>query len=102
MRLAFILPRYGPEVMGGAETLARGVVERLAQRGHHLEVWTTCVQNIYTWANAYPAGVTQGEAVTLRRFPVEVQRRHDLLTEPLSLENQYLWADNLPYSPELN
>lgn len=101
MRLAYVLPRYGPEVPGGAETLAREVIKQMTQRGHHVEVWTTCIRNIYTWANEYPAGVVQSDGIIVRRFPVEIAQSHDILAEPLSRENQYHWVDSLPHSPEL-
>jgi glycosyltransferase involved in cell wall biosynthesis len=101
MRLAWIVPRYGPQIMGGAETQARAIVEHLARRHHHLEVWTTCAQSAYTWANDLPAGVGQHHGVTVRRFPVQVKQPVNLWVEPLTLPNQYLWVNGLAHSPQL-
>lgn len=42
----------------------------LAERGHEIEVLTTCARDHYTWANHYPAGIEHDGAVTVRRFPV--------------------------------
>ena len=56
MQLAFIIPRYGPNILGGAESLARGFAERLTQQGWRIEVWTTCAHDYHTWQNVYPAG----------------------------------------------
>jgi glycosyltransferase involved in cell wall biosynthesis len=101
MRLVYVLPRYGPQVFGGAEMLAKEAIKHLIQRGHYVEVWTTCVQNLYTWANERPAGVECDGAVKVCRFPVQKRRQYHLFSEPLSLENQYRWVDSLPHSPEL-
>jgi glycosyltransferase involved in cell wall biosynthesis len=101
MRIAYVLPRYGPRVLGGAETHGRAVIEQLVQRGHEVEVWTTCVQNLYTWTNEYLAGVERLNGVVVHRFPVELNNSFNLLAEPLSHENQYRWVDNLPHSPQL-
>ena len=55
-RIAFVPPRYGDDVVGGAETVLRQAAERLAARGWEVEILTTCVRDHYTWANAYPPG----------------------------------------------
>ena len=33
MRVAIVVPRYGTDVIGGAETLARGFAQAAARRG---------------------------------------------------------------------
>jgi glycosyltransferase involved in cell wall biosynthesis len=69
-RIAFVPPRYGDDVVGGAETVLRQAAERLAGRGWEVEILTTCVRDHYTWANAYPAGSSRDGDLTIRRFPV--------------------------------
>ena len=101
MRLAYVVPRYGPQILGGAETLARTTVEHLVQCGHYVEVWTTCAQNPYTQVNEYPAGVEQHNGITVRRFPAQIHRRFNPWVEPFTRENQYLWVDSLLHSPQL-
>ena len=59
-RLAFVPPRYGPDVVGGAELVLRQIASGLADRGWTVDVLTTCARDHYTWANEYPAGVTHG------------------------------------------
>jgi glycosyltransferase involved in cell wall biosynthesis len=99
MRLAYIVPRYGPEVLGGAETLAREVIKQLAHRGHHVEVWTTCARN--TWANEYSIGVEQVDRITVRRFLVQPSRPYNLLAGPLTRERQHEWVNHQAHSPQL-
>lgn len=67
MKLAFVVHRYGPEVLGGAEHLCRLVAERLAAQ-HEVDVLTTCARDSVTWENAYPEGSDRIRGVTVRRF----------------------------------
>jgi glycosyltransferase involved in cell wall biosynthesis len=69
-RIAFVPPRYGDDVVGGAETVLRQAAERLAARGWEVDVLTTCARDHYTWANAYQAGSERDGALTVFRFPV--------------------------------
>jgi glycosyltransferase involved in cell wall biosynthesis len=98
-RLAFVVPRYGAEIVGGAETLARGFAERLADR-FEVEVLTTCARDHHTWQNVLPSGAETQGGVTVRRFAVstrdvgrflEVQQR---MSEgfPLELDEELAWA----------
>lgn len=73
-RLAFVVQRYGREVLGGAEEHCRQVVERLAGR-FAVEVFTTCARDYLTWRNAYPAGAELIGGVSVQRFPVARPRR---------------------------
>src|SRR4029078_6937434 len=66
--IAFVPPRYGDDVVGGAETVLRQAAERLAGRGWEVEILTTCARDHYSWANAYPAGSSRdGDLATHRR-----------------------------------
>lgn len=67
-RLAFVTPRYGPGVVGGAEAAMREAAIGLAGRGHRVDVLTTCATDHYTWANELPAGDTRDGVLTVRRF----------------------------------
>jgi glycosyltransferase involved in cell wall biosynthesis len=69
-RLALVPPRYGPDVIGGAELVLREMAHGLAARGWEVEVLTTCARDHHTWANHYPAGTSHDGDVTIRRFPV--------------------------------
>ncbi len=67
MKVAFVIQRYGAEVLGGSEHLCRLVADRLAAL-HEVEVLTTCARDYVTWANEYPEGSDRIRGVTVRRF----------------------------------
>lgn len=72
-RIAVVVQRYGEEVLGGAERVARMVSEHLA-RSHHVEVLTTCAASYRDWANSYPPGTEVLNGVLVTRFPVTRRR----------------------------
>jgi len=78
VKLAFVTPRYGTEVIGGAETAARMLAERLCRRpGWEVEVLTSCALDHLTWENTEPAGTSVINGVTVRRFPTASPRTLD-------------------------
>ncbi len=75
MKLVFVTPRYGEGVIGGAETAARMLAERLCQRpGWEVEVLTSCALDHLTWENTEPAGTAMVNGVTVSRFATSSQR----------------------------
>lgn len=72
-RLAFVVQRYGAEITGGSETLARALAERLAGT-HAVTVLTTCARDYVTWRNELPAGRGTENAVEVLRFPTTEER----------------------------
>ncbi len=97
--VGFVVPRYGAEIVGGAETLARGFAERLPRDRFRVEVLTTCARSHHTWENELPAGETEEGGVTVRRFEVS-PRRIDRFLEvqqrmsdgfPLRLDEEIDW-----------
>jgi glycosyltransferase involved in cell wall biosynthesis len=99
MRVAIVVPRYGPEVLGGAESQARGFAEEAVGQDWDIEVWTTCAESHYTWENVYPKGRQIQEGVVIHRFPVTQSNsaRHSELEVRLSRQgfmprpDQYDW-----------
>jgi glycosyltransferase involved in cell wall biosynthesis len=109
VRLGFVVPRYGPEIVGGAETLARGFAQRLAEDRYEVDVLTTCARDHHTWRNVLPSGPARDGRVNVRRFPVSprnVERFLALqqrLSEgfPLSVDEELEWASSSVNSEEL-
>jgi glycosyltransferase involved in cell wall biosynthesis len=100
IRAGFVVPRYGGEIVGGAETLARGFAQHLPADRFDVEVLTTCARDHHTWRDELPPGVYHDGSVTVRRFPVSprdvgrflaVQQR---MSEgfPLMLEEELAWV----------
>jgi hypothetical protein len=73
MRIALVVQRYGREVVGGSETLARQYGGMLAEHCD-VEVLTTCALDHVTWDNYFPEGVTTDSGVTVRRFRTDFLR----------------------------
>lgn len=81
-RLAVIAPRYGPQVLGGAESGIRSWAEQLAARGYAVEALTTTTLDVADWGDALLPGVEQLNGVTVRRFataPVDAAVFHAML-----------------------
>ncbi len=68
MRVAYLVPRYGVEVIGGAEHAARRLAENLIDAGWTVDVYTTTALDAATWGHAYPEGPTSVNGVTVHRF----------------------------------
>ena len=72
-KILFVCQRYGTEVNGGAETECREYAERLCAY-YDVEVLTTCALDHVTWSNYFPAGVSELNGVTVRRYPTDCKR----------------------------
>jgi glycosyltransferase involved in cell wall biosynthesis len=108
VRILVVVQRYGTEVVGGSESHARVVAERLA-RAHDVEVATTTALDHWTWGGHYATGATRLNGVTVHRFAVVGGRdgrykeiEHRVLFEEHALEDEYRWLRAQgPHAPEL-
>jgi glycosyltransferase involved in cell wall biosynthesis len=85
--VAFVIQRYGPQITGGSESLARAVAERLLD-DYRVTVLTSCAVDYVTWRNVLPEGTEDVNGVEVRRFPSVSERDLDAfnaLAEPLYL-----------------
>jgi glycosyltransferase involved in cell wall biosynthesis len=107
--VAFVVQRYGPDITGGSEALARAVAERLCST-HRITVFTSCARDYVTWRNELPPGREEREGVVVRRFPVEEERDLDafnafsetLYDQPHTAEDELTWLRRQgPYVPQL-
>jgi glycosyltransferase involved in cell wall biosynthesis len=74
-RVAIVTPWFGESPGGGAERQARELAARLSARGHVVEVLTTCSRSSSgDWsASQHAPGVEIEDAITVRRFAVDVR-----------------------------
>lgn len=107
--VAFVVQRYGAEVTGGSESLARAVAERLSS-SYAITVYTTCARDYVTWGNELPAGESELAGVRVRRFPVTEERdldafnvySEDLYRRPRTHEEEIEWLRRQgPVAPSL-
>jgi glycosyltransferase involved in cell wall biosynthesis len=87
-RIAIVVQRYGADLVGGSETLAREYAERLTGRGFEVVVYTSTARDYVTWRSESAAGETVERGITVRRF-VPVRERDlaafNALAEPMYL-----------------
>lgn len=78
MRIDYVVPRYGRDVVGGAEAAVRMYAERLvSELGWEVGVLTTCARDSRTWTNEFPPGQTVEAGVRVDRFLSESGRHKD-------------------------
>jgi len=105
--VAFVIPRYGPSVVGGAETLCRMLAEDLVRSGTAVDVLTTCATDHFTWANSLPEGDEWINGVRVRRFPVGPRDAHRFAGLHAAIDfgaslpygEQVEWLGNSVWSP---
>ncbi|MBK5254638.1 MAG: glycosyltransferase family 4 protein, partial [Vicinamibacteria bacterium] len=85
--IAIVVQRYGIDLVGGSETLAREYAERLTGRDFEVTVFTTTARDYVTWRSEYPAGESVERGVRIRRFIPE--RERDLLAFNALVEPMY-------------
>lgn len=110
IRVGVVVQRYGREIVGGAETLARDVAERLNASGCDVTVFTTTASDYITWRNEFPAGESILRGVRILRFLVERERdihrfnrySEEFFSQPSENRDEMRWIrEQGPDSPAL-
>lgn len=112
MRVGFVTPRYGPHVIGGAESAARQFAEHLVRKvGWEVEAFTTCALDHLTWANELPEGDGELNGVSVHRFRsvsgrdrkfFDLDGRLRVAPQHASMQQSEEWVDlNGPVVPAL-
>ena len=111
VRVDVVVPRYGREVVGGAEMAMRMLAERMvSERQWDVTVLTTCARDSHTWANEFAPGTTVENGVVVQRFASLSGRHPDfsplstkvLHGKPPTMEAQRQWVDMQgPVCPEV-
>lgn len=71
LRVGVIVPRFGKNAPGGAETHAEGLARAFLAGGHAAEIITTRTDSMLMWNNNLAEGATEDEGLTVRRFSVD-------------------------------
>lgn len=110
MRICVVVQRYGEDIIGGAETLARDVSERLNRSGDDVTVYTTCAKDYVSWGNDYEPGETYLKGVRIVRFRSAEQREIEsfnrlsdrVFSSEVSEDEEREWIRAQgPYCPDL-
>ena len=110
LKIAIVVPRYGAEIVGGAEFHAKQIAEHMSKY-FDVEVLTTCAKDYLTWKNEYRKGTEIINNVVVRRFEVQKKRSMNefrkieekvFYGDNHTEDDEYLWVDlQGPYSPSL-
>jgi glycosyltransferase involved in cell wall biosynthesis len=112
VRICYVVQRYGEMIAGGAEQHCREMAERMAARGHHVEVVTTRAESYVDWANVFPQGTEALNGVGVHRLTVSHPRDNVLFNElnrrmvagrgmrPLFAQREWMRLQG-PHAPDL-
>ncbi len=107
-KIAFVIQRYGLDVVGGAELQCRLLAEALLPY-YEIDVLTTCALDYNSWANHYPTGTQNLNGIVVHRFPT-IKERHTRLNRWWSvwkkrkrtIHDEIQWVyEQGPYVPDL-
>lgn len=110
-KIAFVIPWFGENIPGGAESLCKETAIRLKDKGLTVEILTTCIKDFRSdWnVNYWKEGTFQELGLVVRRFKVE-KKDHMLFNHlneklinkiiPLPIEQQ-AFMENMFKCPSL-
>ncbi len=110
MKVGIIVQRYGKDVLGGAETLAKNVAEKLSESGFVVTVFTTAAKDYITWKDEFKTGESILKGVLIKRYSVKQERNIEefnrfsekfFQTEIKDRDEERWIREQGPYSPDL-
>jgi len=110
LRVGIVVQRYGSDVVGGAESLARDIAQRLNADECDVTVFTTTAKDYITWENHFKPGESILKGVIIKRYPVEKPRdiesfnrlSGEFFSQAPEERDEMKWIrEQGPYSPAL-
>lgn len=113
LRLAFVTPWYGANILGGAEFACRSLVKNLSKKSNDIsvEILTTCVKDFNSnWnKNYHKPGMELINDIPVRRFRVRTRNtkifnkiNYKLMNNlPITLKEEEVFLQEMINSPEL-
>jgi len=88
MKLCFVVPRCGANIVGGAETLVLQLAQRLQHdRGHQVTILTSCAEDNRSWKNVLQPGVEEISGVKVQRFLLDERDLETWVPLQISIAN---------------
>jgi glycosyltransferase involved in cell wall biosynthesis len=98
--ITIVVPWFGRDTAGGAETQARQLARAIHEQGAPVEVWATTGRDSFAPPDLahYPEGADTLDGVPIRRFAITPPRRDPYLPAPVARRRALL--DALPAFPD--
>jgi glycosyltransferase involved in cell wall biosynthesis len=94
-KIAVVVQRYGPDIVGGAESHARQIAERLSG-SFEVEVLTSCATDYRCWTDHFSVGESELNGVRIRRFAHPTRGSSFARRTPLSVKWRAFQAERQP------
>ncbi len=110
LKIAFVIQRFGEKVQGGAELHCRWLAEKMSEKGHKVEVYTTKALDYIYWKNYFKNDIEYYNNIKINRFKVKKKRNIRKFSSlsnitfylPHSTKEELKWVkENGPYCPSL-
>ena len=78
--ITIVIPWFGPDTAGGAETQARQLARSIREQHAPIEIWATVGRDSFAPSDLayYPLGMSEVDGVPVRRFPISPPYTHGI------------------------